>query len=124
MLSASVKQILSGSRSNAGAKQEYNGGNVAQRESGKSRSRELKIKSWERSMSRSRAMRQVRQAIQRHVAGSPASGGRMNRRDLLKAAGFTLGAAFLGSRVRAASGASAVPRIGIVGAGMEASLRP
>jgi len=64
-------------------------------------------------------MRRIRQAIQLQVGDLPAPRGRLNRRELLKAAGFTLGAAFFGAHVGAASGrASAVPRIGIVGAGI------
>jgi monoamine oxidase len=64
-------------------------------------------------------MRRIRQAIQLHVGKLPAPGGRLNRRELLKAAGLTLGAAFVSGRVRAATGGrSSAPRIGIVGAGI------
>jgi monoamine oxidase len=64
-------------------------------------------------------MRRIRQSIQFHVADSPAPAGRLNRRELLKAGGLALGAAFMSGRVGATTGGPfPAPRIGIVGAGI------
>jgi monoamine oxidase len=85
-------------------------------------------------MSRSRAMRRIRQAINRQIEETQPDRPLLSRRDLLKVAGLALGGALLGEpmfgkpifggRLRAQSllgsglFVSAVPRIGIVGAGI------
>jgi monoamine oxidase len=70
-------------------------------------------------MSRSRAMRRIRQAINRQIDSQQLSAPEFSRRDMLKVTGMALGGALLGGRLRAQSIlGSGVPRIGIVGAGI------
>jgi monoamine oxidase len=69
-------------------------------------------------MSRSRAMRRIRQALDQQIGGAE-SRHAFSRRRLLEAAGLALGGALFGGTVRANSlPKSAIPRIGIVGAGI------
>ena len=70
-------------------------------------------------MSRSRAMRRIWQAINRQIEQTQPDRPPLSRRDLLKMTGLVLGGALLGGRSRADSLlGSAVPHIGIVGAGI------
>ena len=70
-------------------------------------------------MSRSRAMRRIRQAIRRQIEETQPDHPMVSRRQVLKVTGLALGGALLGGRLRASSFiGSAAPRIGIVGAGI------
>jgi monoamine oxidase len=70
-------------------------------------------------MSRSRAMRRIRRAINRQIGEIQPDRPLLTRRDLLKVTGLALGGALLGGTLRAQSfSAFASPRIGIVGAGI------
>jgi len=70
-------------------------------------------------MSRSRAMRRIRQAIRRQIEETQPDHTMVSRRQVLKVTGLALGGALLGGRLRASSFiGSAAPRIGIVGAGI------
>ena len=69
-------------------------------------------------MSRSRAMRRIRQAMDRQVGRTPPDEPLFSRRSLLQASGLALGGVLAG-RVRAQSWSkAAAPRIAIVGAGI------
>jgi monoamine oxidase len=70
-------------------------------------------------MSRSRAMRRIRQAINRQIDEIQPDRPLLSRRELLKVTCLALGGALIGGRLRAESiVGSAAPRIGIVGAGI------
>ncbi len=70
-------------------------------------------------MSRSRAMRRIRRAINRQIGEMQPDRPLRTRRDLLKVTGLALGGALLGGTLRAQPfSAFASPRIGIVGAGI------
>jgi monoamine oxidase len=70
-------------------------------------------------MSRSRAMRRIRQAMNHQIEDIQPDHPLLTRRDLLKVTGLALGGALIGASLRADSFPRlASPRIGIVGAGI------
>ena len=70
-------------------------------------------------MSRSRAMRRIRQAVAREIEHTHPNRPLLTRRDLLKVTGLALGGALVGGRLRADSfSRTFTPRIGIIGAGI------
>jgi monoamine oxidase len=70
-------------------------------------------------MSRSRAMRRIRQAMDRQIGWNPPGEIMISRRSLLKATSLALGGILVGDKLRAQPlRKAAAPRIGIVGAGI------